>query len=68
MLTTSSAISTRAVSISCAVSFAPKMFCTLATSTPPTSSDIAEMTRKITMNMPLMCATPSSPSCTFARE
>ena len=68
MLTTSSAIRILAVSSSWAVRFAAKMFLTLATSTPPVSRHSRLMTKKIVMNMPLMRATPSSPSCTSARE
>ena len=62
MFTTSSAIRMRAVSTSAGVSLAEKMLCTLATSTPPTSRLAAPMNRKITRNMPLIFATPFSPS------
>jgi len=44
------------------------MFLTLATSTPPVSRHSRLMAKKIVINMPLIRATPSSPSCASARE
>ena len=68
MLTTNSAIKICAVSCSLGVSLAANMFLVFATNTPPVKRHSMLMTKKMVINMPLMRATPSSPSLTSARE